>query len=87
MTLPEDTSSPTKSNGEVKKLLNSGGFRPSDFMRARRPELFSDSTNSPGFFITREVFEYHLPKRACSASDVTSLGRRFFDHLLEHRST
>jgi len=35
-------------------------FRPSEFMRARRPELFSDSkvTNEPR--LTREVFEYHL---------------------------
>jgi hypothetical protein len=29
-------------------------------MKARRPELFSDSTNSPGVFLPREGFEYHL---------------------------
>src|SRR5258706_14493727 len=35
-------------------------FQPSEYMRARRPELFSDSTeiNTPN--LTHDVFEYHL---------------------------
>jgi hypothetical protein len=35
-------------------------FRPSEFMRARRPELFSDSRILGELPLTREVFEYHL---------------------------
>ena len=60
MTLPEETDPPVKTKEEIRELPNSDRFRPSDFMRARRPELFSDSTNAPGLFITREGFEYHL---------------------------
>lgn len=36
------------------------GLNPSQFMRARRPELFSDSTTINRPSLTREVFEYHL---------------------------
>jgi hypothetical protein len=36
------------------------GFRPSEFMRARRPELFSDSRVIQEPRLTKEVFEYHL---------------------------
>lgn len=35
-------------------------FRPSEFMRARRPELFSDTKIVGEPQLTREVFEYHL---------------------------
>lgn len=35
-------------------------FSPSDFMRGRRPELFSDSTVVEEPKLGREVFEYHL---------------------------
>lgn len=34
--------------------------KPYDFMRARRPELFSDSTTIYEPQITRELFDYHL---------------------------
>ncbi len=36
------------------------GFRPSEFMRARRPELFPDSKTTDEPQLTRAVFEYHL---------------------------
>jgi hypothetical protein len=49
-----------KSTKEIEKLLSNEEFRPSDFMRVRHPDLFSDSTNSPGVFLTRDGFEYHL---------------------------
>lgn len=35
-------------------------FKPSEFMRARRPELFSDSNIIEEPRLSREVFEYHL---------------------------
>ena len=35
-------------------------FSPSDYMRARRPELFSDSKVLVEPLLSREVFEYHL---------------------------
>lgn len=35
-------------------------MRPSDFMRARRPEYFSDSTQRSQIELPKEVFEYHL---------------------------
>jgi hypothetical protein len=35
-------------------------FRPSDFMRARRPEKFSDSHTVVESRLTRELLEYHL---------------------------
>jgi hypothetical protein len=46
----------------VEKLrLNEGkDFRPSEFMRARRPELFSDSKVNSEPYLTKAVFEYHL---------------------------
>ena len=49
-----------KSTKEVADTLSNEDFRPSDFMRAIRPNLFSDSTNSPGASLTKEGFEYHL---------------------------
>lgn len=44
--------------GPVKDRENE--FRPSEFMRARRPELFSDSKVISEPRLTREIFEYHL---------------------------
>src|SRR5260221_1936795 len=35
-------------------------LRPSEFMRARRPELFSDAQTRAETQLSREVFEYHL---------------------------
>ena len=35
-------------------------FSPSEFMRARRPEMFSDSRRVNEVHLPREVFEYHL---------------------------
>jgi len=35
-------------------------MQPSDFMRARRPEYFSDSTQRGQIDLPKEVFEYHL---------------------------
>jgi tetratricopeptide (TPR) repeat protein len=37
-------------------------FRPSDFMRARRPELFSDTQVVGESSLTRSLLEYHLEK-------------------------
>jgi len=42
------------------KAPNLNEFRPSEFMRARRPELFSDSQIGSEPEIGRAVFEYHL---------------------------
>lgn len=57
---PKDATPYANSTKEIADVLSSDEFRPSEFMRARRPELFSDSINAPGVFLTREVFEYHL---------------------------
>ncbi len=35
-------------------------FKPSDFMRQKRPELYSDSTFTHAYKITKSVFNYHL---------------------------
>ena len=37
-------------------------FRPSDFMRARRPELFSDTQSAEESFLDRSFLEYFLEK-------------------------
>ena len=42
------------------KGLEGRRFTPSQFMRARRPEKFSDSDVIHEPHLTREVFEYHL---------------------------
>lgn len=44
----------------MKPILDDSNFRPSEFMRARRPELFSDSEVHQEPQLTRAVFEYHL---------------------------
>lgn len=49
-----------KSTTELSQQLKRDGFRPSDFMRARHPELFSDSSVTSLPTLTREVFQYHL---------------------------
>lgn len=40
--------------------ISSQSFRPSEYMRARRPELFSDSKPLVEPRLTREVFEFQL---------------------------
>lgn len=40
--------------------MTDSSFRPSDFMRARRPEKFSDSHTVVESRLTRELLEYHL---------------------------
>ncbi len=40
--------------------LKQQGVSPSEFMRARHPDLFSDSKVSSSLQLPREVFEYHL---------------------------
>jgi hypothetical protein len=42
------------------KLSDPASFRPSEFMRSRRPELYSDSRETVRPHLTPEVFEYHL---------------------------
>src|ERR1700744_2973692 len=49
-----------KSSQELSEQLTKGEFRPSEYMRARRPELFSDSTVESQSLLGRELFEYHL---------------------------
>jgi hypothetical protein len=44
----------------TKSKLDLKDFRPSEFMRARRPELFSDSEALAESRLTREALEYHL---------------------------
>ncbi len=44
----------------MKPVIDSNDFKPSEFMRARRPELFSDSITYQEPQLTREVFEYYL---------------------------
>src|SRR5277367_301689 len=55
-----DVRTQAKSTKEVAELLSDKEFNPSDYMRARRPELFSDSISATEVSLTREVFEYHL---------------------------
>jgi hypothetical protein len=45
---------------EQSKGDDAQGFSPSEFMRARRPEMFSDSSRVSEAHLPREVFEYHL---------------------------
>jgi hypothetical protein len=54
---PETRTRPTIPN---EKSHVRAGFRPSEFMRARRPELFSDSQVTDDHQLSREVFEYEL---------------------------
>jgi hypothetical protein len=49
-----------KSSKELSEQLTKGEFRPSKYMRARRPELFSDSTVESQSLLGHELFEYHL---------------------------
>jgi hypothetical protein len=45
---------------KVLKQLEFDKFKPSEYMRARRPELFSDTHLIEETRLKREVFEYHL---------------------------
>jgi hypothetical protein len=52
-------------NNKTSETLQAKGdvgreFSPSEFMRARRPEMFSDSHSVSEVHLPREVFEYHL---------------------------
>ncbi len=49
-----------KSSKEFSEQLSKGEFRPLEYMRARRPELFSDSMVESQSLLGRELFEYHL---------------------------
>src|SRR5689334_20729639 len=50
-------------------------FKPSEFMRARRPELFSDSQAQHKNPLTRTMFDYHL-------STITSRKQEYeFEHF------
>jgi hypothetical protein len=42
------------------KQPNLNDFKPSEFMRARRPGLFSDSKSLAEPRLNREIFAYHL---------------------------
>lgn len=44
----------------MRRLSETSNYSPTEFMRARRPELFSDSTVHKEPLLTPEVFEYHL---------------------------
>lgn len=53
----------TKNRKQTIEELTADGppnFHPSEFMRARRPELFSDSKTITDPQLTRNAFEYHL---------------------------
>src|SRR5580704_13744226 len=56
----QDRATQSKSTTKLSEQLTGNTFRPSDFMRARHPELFSDSCVSSQPSLTKEVFEYHL---------------------------
>ena len=56
----QDKATQSKSTTKLSEQLTGNTFRPSDFMRARHPELFSDSCVSSQPSLTKEVFEYHL---------------------------
>ena len=49
-----------KSSQDLSEQLTKREFRPSEYMRARRPELFSDSITESQPLLGRELFEYHL---------------------------
>ena len=60
MNRSERSSEKPKSARELSEQLTKGDFKPSLYMRARRPELFSDSTVEPRSLLSRQLFEYHL---------------------------
>ena len=60
MTRRKPSNDKPKSSRELSEQLTKGEFRPSEHMRARRPELFSDSTTESQSLLGRELFEYHL---------------------------
>jgi len=44
----------------MRQAPNIGDFKPSEFMRARRPQLFSDSVIHQELQLSPQVFENHL---------------------------
>jgi hypothetical protein len=60
MTRREPPSSRLKSSKQLSDQFSKGEFRPSEYMRARRLELFSDSRVESQSLLGRELFEYHL---------------------------
>lgn len=60
MTRRKPSSGKPKSSKELSEQLTRGEFRPSEYMRARRPELFSDSATESQPLLGRQLFEYHL---------------------------
>ncbi len=49
-----------RTSEELSERLRDKSFQPSEFMRARHPELFSDSRVLSEPILSKEVFEYHL---------------------------
>jgi len=49
-----------KSSKALSNLFSKEEFKPSEYMRARRPELFSDSRIESEPLLGRELLEYHL---------------------------
>jgi hypothetical protein len=49
-----------RTSEELSEQLRDRGFQPSEFMRARHPELFSDSRVLSEPALSKQVFEYHL---------------------------
>jgi hypothetical protein len=60
MTRRKTPSGSAKSSKELSDLFLKEEFKPSEYMRARRPELFSDSRIESEPLLGRELFEYHL---------------------------
>ena len=50
----------SKNNNATLRDVTKEGVSPSEFMRARHPDLFSDSKTISTPQLPREVFEYHL---------------------------
>jgi hypothetical protein len=59
----------------LSELLNNGRLSPKQFMRARRPSLFSDSTTSTEHNLTREVLDHHLDTLTSRKQEID------FEHL------
>ena len=49
-----------KSSKQLSDQISKPEFQPSEYMRARRPKLFSDSRIESQALLGREPFEYHL---------------------------
>src|SRR5271167_2674340 len=64
------------------KAQQSPEFRPSEFMRARRPHLFSDSEVTEQARLDRSTFEYHLETLTARKQELDF--ERFARRLAEH---